>query len=165
MADVCFVLRHSSEPEAQEHHNGRMMTDPQSVNSVGPEEEHDEGYARYVETHGKHFTEALAVWASGQMRHIPYADASHIWNAEDVRSSYERLGLIKPVTNTWGDAVYASNMNYSDYYGLTLRTETECIKQGQADLSDPDGYPEKMFMHWCADMKAKGISVPWKDYI
>lgn len=164
MVDFCFVLKRK-DPDEHNHPETKMRNhDPLKYHS-----EHnvdtDDGYSMYVETHGKHFTEQLAAWASEHMKHIPYADTSHIWTLEDVRSSYERLGIIKPVSNTWGDAVYASNMHYSDYYGLTLRTESECIKQGQADLSDPDGYPEKLFIHWCSDMKEKGINIPWREFI
>ena len=104
------------------------------------------------------------MWASEQMTNA-HGDPAHHWGVEDVKSAFERLGFKKPEENTWGDVVYSANMHYADYYGTTLKTEAECVKQAYADVADPDGYPGKIFNRWCADVIGKKVNVPWENFI
>lgn len=122
------------------------------------------GYNDYVTKHGSHFTDDLAKWASEQMTNA-HGDPAHHWGVEDVKSAFERLGFKKPEENTWGDVAYSANMHYADYYGTTLKTEAECVKQAYADIADPDGYPGKIFNRWCADVIGKKVNVPWENFI
>ena len=122
------------------------------------------GYNDYVAKHGSHFTDELAKWASEQMTNA-HGDPAHHWSVEDVKSAFERLGFKKPEENTWGDVAYSANMHYADYYGTTLKTEAECVKQAYADVADPDGYPGKIFNRWCADVIGKKVNVPWENFI
>lgn len=122
------------------------------------------GYNDYVTKHGSHFTDDLAKWASEQMTNA-HGDPAHHWGIEDVKSAFERLGFKKPEENTWGDVAYSANMHYADYYGTTLKTEAECVKQAYADVADPDGYPGKIFNRWCSDVIGKKMHVPWDEFI
>lgn len=122
------------------------------------------GYNDYVIKHGSHFTDDLAKWASEQMTNA-HGDPAHRWGVEDVKSAFERLGFKKPEENTWGDVAYSANMHYADYFGSTLKTEAECVRQAYADVADPDGYPGKIFNRWCADIIGKKVNVPWENFI
>ena len=128
-------------------------------------DEQCEGYMKYTDKYGNHFNDKLAMWASRRMRNSVFAEPEHHWDIEDVRRAFSNLGLIKPVTNTWGDATYAANMAYADYYGNSIKTETECLRQAQADLADPDGYPCKVFNRFMADIAGMDIQVPWEEII
>lgn len=122
------------------------------------------GYEEYIAKHGTHFTDSLATWASEKMTNAQ-GDANHHWSEEDVKSAFERLGLKKPEESTWGDVAYSANMHYADYFGSSLKTEADCIKQAYADVSDPDGYPGKIFNRWTSDIIGKRVKVPWKNHI
>ena len=60
--------------------------------------------------------------------------------------------------------IYAANMAYADYYGISLKTEVDCVKQAYADAADPDGYPGKIFNRWLADVMGMDIKVSWEKY-
>ena len=79
-------------------------------------------------------------------------EEGHHWSVEQVKSVFEKLCYQKPEENTWGDVAYSANMHYADYFGITLKTEAECIKQAYADLTDPDGYSGKIFNRWSSDV-------------
>lgn len=162
----CIIIKHDSESE-HEYNNGSERHTHQENGT------HDvirealasmNGYNDYLAKHGSHFTDKLANWASSKMQNV-HGDAQHNWSVDDVKSAFERLGYKKPEENTWGDAAYSANMHYADYFGETLKTEAECIKQAYADITDPDGYPGKIFNRWASDVMGKKISVPWKDFI
>lgn len=122
------------------------------------------GYSEYVAKHGNHFTDALSKWASEQMTNA-HGDPAHHWSVEDVKSAFERLSYRKTDDYTWGDATYSANMHYADYFGATLKTEADCVKQAYADIADPDGYPGKIFNRWCSDIVGKKVNVPWDNFI
>lgn len=122
-------------------------------------------YQKYKKKHGDHFCDKLAMWASKKMKNNPHAESGHTWTVEEVKGAFEKLGLSKPSTTTWGDVAYAANMAYADYYGYSLKTDADVIKQANADVIDPDGYPGKIFNRWLSDMMGKGIDVPWGEFI
>lgn len=123
----------------------------------------DADFRKYIEYYGHHFNEALADWASMQMKNAN--GKTHSWKVSDVKSAFERIGLPLPGKNTWGDATYAANMAYADYFGVSFSNELDCIKQSYADMADPDGYPGKIFNRWVSDMTGKGIEVPWHEFM
>lgn len=123
----------------------------------------NEDYQRYKEKYGEHFSEKLAEWASSKMKNV--SGAVHTWTAEQVKGAFAQLGLTLPDKSTWGDATYAANMAYADYYGLSLRNEADCLRHAHAELADPDGYPSKTFNRWLADNMGKGIDVDWAKFI
>lgn len=79
--------------------------------------------------------------------------------------AFERFGLTKPEEITWGDIAYAANMHYADCFGVSLKTETDCVRQAYADAADPDGYPGKIFNRRFADVLGSKKAVPWDDFI
>lgn len=135
-----------------------------------PEKEKDEflddpQYDNYKEKHGEHFCDKLSVWASKLMKNNQHGEAGHSWSVEEVKAAFEKLGLSKPAQATWGDVAYSANMAYADYFGISLKTEADCIKQAYADVADPDGYPGKVFNRWLSDVMGKDIEVPWADFL
>lgn len=40
------------------------------------------------------------------------------------------------VESTWGDVAYSANMHYADYFGTTLKTEADCVKQARRQIPD-----------------------------
>ena len=111
----------------------------------------------------KKATDKLADWATHQM--VNGSGENHHWSTSDIEKSFARMGLQKPESMTWGDAMYSSNMHYADYYGKSLPTEKDCLIQAHADLTDIDGYPGKIFNRWYSDMLGKHVDVPWSDFI
>ena len=121
------------------------------------------GLDDYLNQYGPHFTDKLADWATHQM--VNGSGENHHWSTSDIEKSFARMGLQKPESMTWGDAMYSSNMHYADYYGKSLPTEKDCLIQAHADLTDIDGYPGKIFNRWYSDMLGKHVDVPWSDFI
>ena len=152
--------------ESSQHHAGNKPGnwEKEKHDVIGAALTAMNGYNDYVTKHGSHFTDDLAKWASEQMTNA-HGDPVHHWGVEDVKSAFERLGFKKPEENTWGDVAYSANMHYADYFGTTLKTEAECVKQAYADVADPDGYPGKIFNRWCADVIGKKVNVPWGNFI
>lgn len=152
--------------ESSQHHRGNKPGnwEKEKHDVIGAALTAMNGYNDYVTKHGSHFTDDLAKWASEQMTNA-HGDPAHHWGVEDVKSAFERLGFKKPEENTWGDVAYSANMHYADYYGTTLKTEAECVKQTYADVADPDGYPGKIFNRWCADVIGKKVNVPWENFV
>lgn len=161
MMRVNFIIERSRVDSEHDAHEDRDDLKPwdteRSVKSMA-------GYEEYTQKHGNHFTDALAEWASSKMENA-HGEAGHRWSVEDVKGAFDRLGLKKPEKSTWGDAAYAANMAYADYYGISLKSEADCVKQAHADVSDPDGYPGKVFNRWLSDVIGKEIDVPWHDFI
>lgn len=122
------------------------------------------GYKNYVEKHGTHFTDELAEWVSKQMVN-KNGEKDHHWSVSDVKGAFDRLGLKKPNEATWGDATYAANMAYADYLGHSVKSDVDAVKHGYDDISDPDGYPGKVFNRWTSDVIGKHIDVPWEKFI
>lgn len=58
-----------------------------------------------------------------------------------------------------------AEMNAGNYYGVSLKTETDCVRQAYADAADPDGYPGKIFNRWFADVLGSKKAVPGEDFI
>lgn len=121
-------------------------------------------YKKYEEKYGEHFNDKLAVWASKQMDNAR-GEKAHSWNVEQVKGAFASYGFAKPETSTWGDATYAANMAYADYYGGSLKSEAEVIRHAHEDIADPDAYPGKVFNRWLADVMGKSVEVPWADFI
>lgn len=124
----------------------------------------DTEYRKYKEKYGEHFNDTLAVWASKRMDNA-HGDKSHSWSVEEVTSTFAKLGLQKPEGSTWGDVTYAANMAYADYFGGSLKTDVDVIKHAFEDVSDPDGYPGKVFNRWLSDVMGKDIAVPWSEFL
>lgn len=124
----------------------------------------DENFSKYIEHHGEHFSDSLAEYASNKMENA-HGEAGHHWSVQEVRDAFEKLMLKKPDANTWGDVAYAANMAYADYYGESLTTEVECLKQAHADVADPDGYPGKVFNRWLSDVMGKGEKIEWNRFL
>lgn len=123
----------------------------------------DEAYKRYEKMYGKHFSGKLAEYASRNMRNV--SGAVHSWTEEQVRGAFGQMNMMLPKEMTWGDATYAANMAYADYYGKTLMNEVDCLKHAYAYLADVDGYPTKTFTQWMADNMEKGIDIDWTQFI
>lgn len=123
----------------------------------------DPAHKRYTNAHGEHFNDKLAEWASKRMKNV--SGVAHTWTVEQVRNAFPKIGYDKPQCNTWGDATYAANMAYADYFGVSLKTEADCLLHAHAEMSDPDGYPTKIFSRWLSDVMAQNIMVPWDEMI
>ena len=121
-------------------------------------------YDKYLEQNGHHFTSKLAKYASEQMENRR-GSKEHHWTEEEVKSVLSTMGYSKPPTATWGDIVYACNMAYADYYGGSLKTESDAIVQGYEDVTDPDGYPGKIFNRWLSDIIGKEEEVDWEKFL
>ena len=84
---------------------------------------------------------------------------------EEVKAAFEKMGFKKPETATWGDIAYSANMAYADYFGGSIKTEADAVRYAYDDVSDPDGYPGKIFNRWLADIMGQGSEVDWEEYI
>lgn len=149
-----YLIVNGAECEHDEHK--KAYNDDKRFTAEGMED-----FVKYTKKHQEHFTDELAKWASNRMVNA-HGDPDHHWSVEQVKDAFEKLGLKKPDDVTWGDAMYLANMHYADYFGESLKTEIECIKQAYADIIDPDGYPEKAFSHWYTDVLKKNVDVPWE---
>lgn len=159
-----YAHEHSHEEQAHEHTHQHEGWDDAQGDTIDKALAAMKGYKDYVNEHGGHFTDKLATWASDHMINA-HGEPTHHWSVEDVKSAFGRFGLTKPDNVTWGDITYAANMHYADYSGITLKTEPDCLRQAYADAADPDGYPEKIFNRWCADVIGKRLKIDWEKYL
>lgn len=127
------------------------------------EHEEEEEYALYLKHHGHHFSDKLSDFASSKMENV--SGTTHKWNVGDIENIFNKSGFTKPHGVTWGDVAYVTNMAYADYFNVLFKTDLECIKFAHAYISDPDGYPERAFKHWCADIEHKDWDIDWERYI
>ena len=121
-----------------------------------------EGYSKYIEKHGYHFTDALAEHVSKMM--INASGQSHSWTASQVKKSMESLGLTIPEKITTGDVTYLANMYYSDFYPGPLKDEASCLRAAYKIAHDPDGYEGMIFCRWTADVIGKAIKIDWEKF-
>lgn len=124
----------------------------------------DPEYQKYKEKHGVHFNDTLAMWASKHLDN-KHGDKNHTWSVEEVKAAYSKLGLLKPEHVTWGDAAFAANSAYANFYGETLRTDIDVLRHSNADISNMQGYSGQSFNRWLSDVMGLGTAVPWKDFI
>lgn len=121
------------------------------------------GYLEYVKNHGFHFTDALAEHASKMTENM--SNQQHTWTVSQAKKSMENLGLSIPSHVTYGDATYAANMYYADFYPDPLKDEASCLRAAYRIANDPDGYEGMIFRRWTADAIGKSLSINWEDFI
>lgn len=145
------------------------MDEEESVNGSSKKEENEialgslKGYQEYVDKHGQHFTDELSEFASKRMKNRN--GLFHSWSVSEVKSAFERMGLEKPDKYTWGDAAYAANMAYADFYGSSLKTEQDCLKYSHDLMSDVDGYDGMIMNRYLADLMGKEVKMDWSKYL
>lgn len=122
-----------------------------------------EGYSKYIEKHGYHFTDELAEYVSKMMENAN--NQSHSWTATQVKKSMENLGLVIPDNVTTGDVTYLANMYYADLYPDPLKDEASCLRAAYRIAVDPDGYEGMTFCRWTADVIGKAIKIDWEKFI
>lgn len=122
-----------------------------------------QGYLKYINQVGFHFTDELAKEVSSQMVNINNSD--HCWTPSQVKSEMAKLSLQIPSNVTLGDMTYLANMYYSDFYPNPLREPKDCIIAAHNIAKDPDGYPGMIFLRWTADLMAKSYDINWEDFI
>lgn len=166
MKNIRLIIerKHYRENDYSEEENHGIKENNSSLDFLSENIDAMKEYNDYVKKHGNHFTDELSKWASDRMENAKGEDGHH-WSVEQVKSVFEKLGYQKPEENTWGDVAYSANMHYADYFGITLKTEAECIKQAYADLTDPDGYSGKIFNRWISDVIGKKIYIPWSTFV
>jgi len=136
------------------HKPGKRMTN--ALESV-------EGYTKYIDKHGYHFTDELAEHVSKMM--VNANGQNHTWTAAQVKKSIESLGLTIPNKVTTGDVAYLANMYYSDFYPDPLKDEASCLKAAYRIANDPDGYEGMVFCRWTTDAIGKAIKIDWEKFI
>lgn len=179
--DVYYILKshsHEEEKEKKEreeisdegHHKENHHKDDHHKNEtviakVVPLEFWDDpDYHKYLNKHGVHFCDTLAIWASEKLKN-KHGDSKHLWSVEEVKAAYNNLGLLKPENVTWGDATYSANNTYANFFGETLRTEIDVLKHSNADLFDTNNYSGKTFNRWLSDVMGLKVNVPWSSFV
>lgn len=122
-----------------------------------------EGYSKYIEKHGYHFTDELAEHVSKMMENAN--GQQHTWTTSQVKKSMESLGLTIPGHVTRGDAAYLANMYYADLYPDPLKDEASCLRAAYKVANDSDGYEGMIFCRWTADAIGKAISINWEKFV
>ena len=121
------------------------------------------GYSEYIKSHGHHFTDTLAEYASKMMENMN--GQQHTWTTHQVKKSMESLGLTIPDHTTHGDVAYLANMYYADFYPDPLKDEASCFRAAYRVANDPDGYEGMVFCRWIADITGKAINVDWEKFV
>lgn len=119
-------------------------------------------FINYINTHGYHFNDKLAMWASRQM--INEDGSLHSWKVMDCEAKAIELGISIPTTSTSADFTYTANMAYADFYP-TLISEKGCLIYANIVANDPDGYEGIQFSRWLADIIRKKVNVPWGEVV
>lgn len=136
------------------------------IEALAKESMQSDDYKKYVDIHGYHFTDALAVMASEAM--INSNGEIHSWKPAQVYAAILNLNI--PFKNrnncSHGDLCYLANMAYADgfYEGLP-DAEKWCLKYAIKIADDSDGYEGMPFMRWLSDTIGKDIKVEWPNFI
>lgn len=137
----------------------------ETVNKGEDKEEKDdffssEGFKKYVDKYGYHFTDALAEYAISKM-YNPKWTLSQIQqylkvHNMDIDSTKHKVTL--------ADMYYAANMYYSDFYPKAITSEDNCITAAMLIANDVDGYEGQIFSRWLSDAMQKGLEIDWELY-
>lgn len=122
----------------------------------------DPDFRKYLDIHGEHFSRKLSMWACGRMENRN--GVAHSWTPEQVEAAVIKMGHTLAPDHKY-DAHYLANMAYADYLGNPIEGETGCVQYAVASLTDPDGYPEKAFVHWLSDAMKECLEINWADVI
>lgn len=162
---IVIERHHSCGDEKHEPETGfeSITTRHKSGKRVTNALESAEGYSKYIEKHGYHFTDELAEHVSKMM--VNANGQQHSWTASQVKKSMESLGLAIPDKVTTGDVTYLANMYYADLYPDPLKDEASCLRAAYRSANDPDGYEGMTFCRWTADAIGKAIKIDWEKFI
>lgn len=131
---------------------------------VNKEGKHDEHFDAYIEKHGYHFTDELAVYASKNLSNVD-GETRHHWEPHHVQEKLNVNTWLLPDNVTLGDVTYLANMYYSDFFPQILATEILCIKAAHKMAFDPDGYEGMIFCRWLTDVAGRQLDIPWERFV
>lgn len=120
-----------------------------------------EDFREYANTHGYHFTDKAADYATKKMKNANGTE--HNWTTQQVRTAFKDGNMSKPDGMTCGDVAYIANYAYAKFFPTLLKTETDCLKYANILVNDADVYNEVAFMMWISDLIGKGIKVEWSN--
>ena len=124
----------------------------------------DPSFKEYIEKHGYHFTDSLALTASDMM--INSNGVAHKWTPEQIELQLKLMNITDYGCCTLGDLTYLANMAYADYFPTVLATTNSCIEYAVKTATDPDGYDGMPFSRWLADIIRKDVtSINWSQYV
>lgn len=152
------IKQNNAESHCEKTSQHEMENVPDNIELVT-----SEGYDRYIDAHGYHFTHALAEYASSMMKN---ADGSgHTWSVRQVDNALRELGIDIPKTSCVADMAYTANMAYADFFPYVLREEVLCLKYASAVAHDIDGYEGQAFYRWLSDVMAVNGRIDWERFI
>lgn len=162
---IVIERHHRCDSEEPEHSTGfeSITSHHKHGKHIANALESAEGYSKYIEKHGYHFTDELAEYASKMMENAN--GQSHSWTVAQVKKSMDNLGLVIPSKVTIGDVTYLANMYYADLYPDPLKDEASCLRAAYKSVNDPDGYEGMTFCRWTADVIGKAIKIDWEKFI
>lgn len=134
-----------------------MRLDSKSVFPSGMED--------YLGIYGWHFSKKMSEWAASNMyREINGKKVSITpYTKEQFDSLKDKLGI--KINAKGYDDVYLANMCKADYYGGSIKNESDLALFVKQTVEDPDGYEGMVFTRFYADCIGSGTPILWDEMI
>lgn len=121
----------------------------------------------YIEKYGHHFNQHSLDFAVSQMRYLNNegVEAPIVPATEEMLKRFMDVHKVTIKNYHLYDCLYVLNMARADFLRSSIEDEKHLILYVKDLIDDPDGYEGLVFNRWCADMKGKGVEIPWNDFV
>ena len=123
-----------------------------------------EAMKNYLRHNGRHFSEKMCEFAVSKMRKLE--DGKEVKVKMLDKTKLENLLAIYNISlenDVLYDGVYVLNMANADFYGSSLRDESNLIQFVKDYIDDIDQADGFVFNRFYSDCVRKGVPIPWSE--
>ena len=123
-----------------------------------------EAMKNYLRHNGRHFSEKMCEFAVSKMRKLE--DGRKVKVKMLDKTKLENLLAIYNISlenDVLYDGVYVLNMANADFYGSSLRDESNLIQFVKDYIDDIDQADGFVFNRFYSDCVRKGVPIPWSE--
>lgn len=123
-----------------------------------------EAMKNYLRHNGRHFSEKMCEFAVSKMRKLE--DGREVKVKMLDKTKLENLLAIYNISlenDVLYDGVYVLNMANTDFYGSSLRDESNLIQFVKDYIDDIDQADGFVFNRFYSDCVRKGVPIPWSE--
>lgn len=123
-----------------------------------------EAMKNYLRHNGRHFSEKMCEFAVSKMRKLE--DGREVKVKMLDKTKLENLLAIYNISlenDVLYDGVYVLNMANADFYGSSLRDESNLIQFVKDYIDDIDQADGFVFNRFYSDCVRKGVPIPWNE--
>lgn len=123
-----------------------------------------EAMKNYLRHNGRHFSEKMCKFAVSKMRKLEDGREVKVKMLDKIK--LENLLAIYNISlenDVLYDGVYVLNMANADFYGSSLRDESNLIQFVKDYIDDIDQADGFVFNRFYSDCVRKGVPIPWNE--